>query len=576
MERDLKMKVPSHLKLFTATLALGGALFAQTPSTPAARVHTKASNTASRQDVESLRDVVQAQQKQIELQTQQVQQLQEQLRQVLDSVQQANANAQKVQSNADQAEATATQAQQSTVEALRLANQASSTATEAKAAVAKSDESLAKKIQGFEGSLKKVGPFSFSGDFRLRDEPFFGGPADQSQVRNRERFRLRFNANAKLNDDISGGFSLASGDINDPISSNQTTNQFYTRKGIAIDRAFITYNPHAFKALTLTGGKFAYPWYNTELTWDKDLNPEGVAQTLAFDLESVPVLKRIALVGFELPFSEVAGTSLANKSIVQSAVYGGQLQTTWRLAGWLKLSAYSGFYNYHDADPIALATTKANLKNPTTPLSGTLPLNATGLQNSVITTTSTGIVTVNNQAISTGVKTITNAQFASKFGLFDSIARFDITTPYKRWPVALIGDFVQNTEACANVRYLQPLPVDTTTAKFSQAVNAPCDPSQRRGYWAEARFGRAQEKGDWQFAYTRMFIEREAVMSVFNASDIRQGSNVSQHRVEVLYQTLNNVQLGFTGFLGRPLNFGNATPPEDILQRYQFDVIYKF
>ena len=73
-----------------------------------------------------------------------------------------------------------------------------------------------------------------------------------------------------------------------------------------------------------------------------------------------------------------------------------------------------------------------------------------------------------------------------------------------------------------------------------------------------------------------MFIEREAVMSVFNASDIRQGSNVSQHRVEVLYQTLNNVQLGFTGFLGRPLNFGNATPPEDILQRYQFDVIYKF
>jgi len=36
------------------------------------------------------------------------------------------------------------------------------------------------------------------------------------------------------------------------------------------------------------------------------------------------------------------------------------------------------------------------------------------------------------------------------------------------------------------------------------------------------------------------------------------------------------VQLVFTGFLGRPLNFGKTTPPEDILQRYQFDVIYKF
>jgi hypothetical protein len=107
-------------------------------------------------------------------------------------------------------------------------------------------------------------------------------------------------------------------------------------------------------------------------------------------------------------------------------------------------------------------------------------------------------------------------------------------------------------------------------------LSAPCNSRERRAYWAESRFGRAQEKGDWQFAYTRMFIEREAVMSVFNASDIRQGSNVSQHRAEVFYQALNNVQLAFTGFLGRPLNFGKTTPPEDILQRYQFDVIYKF
>ena len=565
-------------RLGVLTIVLGVTpLLAQTSNT-STRKKAKAATVpaASQQDVEALRDVVAAQQKQIETQSQQVQQLQDQLKQVLDSVQQANANAQKVQSGADQAQATATQAQQSATEAERLATQASSAAADAKTTVAQADQTLVKRVQGVENSLKKVGPFAFSGDFRLRDEPFFGGPSDQSQVRNRERFRLRFNANAKLNDDINGGFTFASGDINDPISTNQTTNQFYTRKPLAIDKAFINYNPHQFKPLTLTGGKFAYPWYNTELTWDKDLNPEGMAQTLAFDFESVPVLKRIALVGFELPFTEVAGTSLVNKSIVQSAVYGGQLQTGWQLAPWLKLSAYSGFYNYHNADPIALATGKANLKNPTTPLVGTLPLNATGLQNSVLTTTATGIVTVGGQPISTGVKTITNAQFASKFALFDSIAKFDIQTPFKRWPITLIGDYVQNTEACANVINLQPTPVNTSTSTFSQSLSAPCNSRERRAYWAESRFGRLQEKGDWQFAYTRMFIEREAVMSVFNASDIRQGSNVSQHRAEVWYQALNNVQLAFTGFLGRPLNFGKTTPPEDILQRYQFDVIYKF
>ncbi len=562
------------LVIFTTTIALGGDVLAQTNSARSKKNHPKPA--ASQQDVEALRDLLQAQQKQIESQNQQVQQLQQQLHEVLGAVQQANTNSQKIQSGAEQAQATATQAQQSAVDARRVANQAASTAVEANAAVAKTDQGVGKKVQNLESSVRRIGPFNFSGDFRLRDEPFFGGPADQSQVRNRLRFRLRFNANAKLNDDINGGFAIASGDVNDPISANQTTNQFYTRKAIAIDKAFINYNPHFFKPLILTGGKFVYPWYNTELTWDKDLNPEGVAQTLAFDLKSTPVLKRIALVGFELPFTEVAGTSLTNKSIVQSAVYGGQLQTAWQLATWLKLSAYSGFYNYHDADPISLATTKANFKNPTTPFAGALPLNATGLQNSIITTTATGVVTVNGQPISTGVKTVTNAQFASKFGLFDSIARFDVATPYKRWPLILIGDYVQNTEACANVRNLLAPPPNTTTQTFAQSVNAPCVSNQRRGYWAEGRLGRGQDKGDWQFAYTRMFIEREAVLSVFNASDIRQGSNVSQHRLEAIYQALNNVQLAFTGFLGRPLNFGNSTPPENILQRYQFDVTYKF
>jgi hypothetical protein len=185
-------------------------------------------------------------------------------------------------------------------------------------------------------------------------------------------------------------------------------------------------------------------------------------------------------------------------------------------------------------------------------------------------------VTVSGTPVSTGVKTFTDTQFASKFALLDSLARFDIQTSSAKWPITLIGDYVQNMEACDNLKNLRALPANTSTATFSQAFSAPCVSNQRRAYWAEGRFGRAQEKGDWQFAYTRMLIEREAVMSAFNASDIRQGSNVSQHRAEVFYQALPNVQLAFTGFLGRPLTWGTTKPPEDILQRYQFDVIYKF
>ncbi len=434
-------------------------------------------------------------------------------------------------------------------------------------------DTLAARLERIEDRLSNVGPFRFSGDIRLRGEPSFGGPANQSMVRDRERFRFRFNANVQLDDSFSGGFSLSSGDLNDPTSTNQTANQFFTRKAFNLDRAFLSYNPSGFRPLTLTGGKFAYPWYNTELTWDKDLNPEGLAQTLAFDFESHALLKRVALVGFELPFAETAGVSLANRSITASAVYGGQLQTRLQLGSRITFSGYGAFYNWHNADPIALAVSTANSASP---VNGLLPLKSTNLQNSLTVTTASQVIQVDGQPNLTGVSRIVTAQFASRFALLDAIARFDFATPSERWPIALIGDFVQNTRACANAASLAPAPPNTSSTVFSQTVSAPCNSRQRRGYWAEARFGRAQEKGDWQFAYTRMFIEREAVLSVFNYSEMRQGSNVTQHRVEALYQLNRNVHLDFIGLFGRPLNFASTAPPENFLKRLQFDVTYQF
>jgi hypothetical protein len=438
--------------------------------------------------------------------------------------------------------------------------------------------SVDRRLGELEQRLKKLGPLSFSGDFRLREDAFFGGPSDKSLDQNLQNYRLRFNIDVQLSNDLSGGFTLASGNINDPTSTNQTLTGFYARKPIALDKAFIQYHPTYFKPLSLVAGKFTYPWYNTELTWDKDLNPEGFGQRLNFELNSTPVLKPVAFVGFELPFSQVAGTSLENKSLMQTAVYGGQFQTEWRLSNWLELTAYTGFYNFHNADPMALALARSNAKNPSTPLIGLLPLAGGGgaVQNSVTTTTATSVISVNGTPEPTGVTSIANAQFASKFGLFDTIARFDVKTPSERWPVAIIGDYVQNTEACANVGNIRPAPLNTATTEYTQSVNFSCDPRQRRGYWAEVEIGRILEKHDLQFGYTRIFIEREAVLSNLNYNQMYQGSNVTEHRLSLFYTIRSNVILDFIGLFGRPLNFGGATPPIDSLKRLQFDVNYVF
>jgi hypothetical protein len=123
---------------------------------------------------------------------------------------------------------------------------------------------------------------------------------------------------------------------------------------------------------------------------------------------------------------------------------------------------------------------------------------------------------------------------------------------------------------------LQAAPANTSSIHYSQSANFSCDANQRRGYWGEVQVGRGQKRGDWQFDYTRIMIEREAVLSNFDYSDIRQGSNVSEHRAMVIYQVHRNVQTSFTALIGRPLNFASTAPAQDWLKRLQFDVIYTF
>jgi len=541
-----------------ALVALTTAVRAQTENAP----NVKPANSApavTAADIQALREALAAQQEQIRA-------LQAQLQNRDQTAQPAQLVPPAASSAPVSAAVPAPQAQ-SNPEAQQTPSQPQVAARAQSVRAGSSDE----RIRNLERQIKGLGPISFSGDVRLRAEPFFGGPADESLQRARARVRVRFNALADLGEQFRTGITLASGDINDPTSTNQNLTGFYSRKAVALDQAFAEFTPKQFKALTVVGGKFRYPWYNTELTWDKDLNPEGAAQTLGFKLDT-PVLKRIALVGFELPFAEIAGTSPSDKRATQQITYGGQLQTAWQLGPRVILSAYSGFYDYRGADAVALALARANSKNPQTPLMGVLPL-ASGnpVQDSIYTTTATTIVTVGGTAYPTGVTSISSAQFASKFILFDNIARFDINTGNVRLPLAFIGDYVQNMGACGNLPNIAAAPANTATTTYKQTVNAPCISNQRRGYWAEGRVGRLQDKGDMQFGYTRIYIEREAVMGNFNYSDIRQGSNVTQHRFDAFYQFDRNVQLGFTALVGRPL----ATT-EPWLTRLQFDTIYIF
>jgi len=417
--------------------------------------------------------------------------------------------------------------------------------------VTRVEKDVADNKKSADGKLRALGNFSFSGDIRLRGETFHGGTL--TTPRNRERFRLRFNVNAKLTDEYFGGLTLASNDATDPISTNQSFTNFYTRKFFSIDKAFFGYKPKWFNKvgggeLELIGGKWAYPWYRTEMTWDNDLNPEGFSESVSWKIPT-SFLERISLIGFQTYIAE-------SGSGPDSVMNGGQFQAYWKLGPRIRFTSYAGFYDFLRADAIRAAQSNATVRISGGPCgSSASPLCSGSVPNSAALTGSAN----SNAANST--------QFASKFGILDVIGRFDIRTNSSRWPVMLQFNYANNTRACTN-RTAAGAPIATT--------GPACDPKARDAYWAEVQLGQTRERGDWQFGYTFMRIEREAVLAAFNFSDLRAPTNIATSRVNLGYQLYRNLTFNWTGLFGRQLVTAGSPTKENILRRMQFDLSYKF
>src|SRR5262249_8994809 len=156
--------------------------------------------------------------------------------------------------------------------------------------------------------------------------------------------------------------------------------------------------------------------------------------------------------------------------------------------------------------------------------------------------------------------------YASKFGIVDAIARLDFDTGLKRLPIYALFDFAQNTRACSNI----------STFAGAGVIPPICEQRQRHGYWGELKFGQTKNKGDVLFGYTFARIEREAVVAAFNFSDLRQSTNVLQHRIEVSYQAAPHITLGYTGLIGRQIVNAQSPILERWLKRFQFDTIFSF
>jgi Putative porin len=554
-----------------ALAALTAGAWAQT-TTPAKPVVKKkhpvaaaaAQPAVTAADVQALKDALAAQQQQIQQLTQQLQQNQQAWQQAQQQLQATQSSAAEAQQKATAVQATADQ-QQSAVAKL------SSDVAEVKTTVTNNvvaGQEEQKRVSAIETAF---GRFRFSGDVRVRGEDFFQqGIAD----RNRGRIRARFGVDGQLNDDFIGGIYVATGTLGDPTTTNETLTGFFDRKTIGLDRAYITYNPIAHPWLSLTGGKFAFPWTRTSLTFDPDINPEGFDAKVSFDTHHGP-LRNFTAQGMLLPFNEVSKG-------LDSYATGGSISAVFEFGPWTLRPSYT-LLNWHGADALLSASAfnvQATTTGTGTTTAGTVPGEGPGCATVWNGTKYSGgfapcAFAANGMTNATFVDANGVNHFLSQYLYSDFILNNKINTGIARLPVNLMVEYEENLNAHTN-------PFDTVG-------NVTTLGKQNKAYGFDLSFGNSQKKGDVQFGGSWWRIEQDAIIASFGESDQRAPTNIVQPRVYAMWKMQKNVLAQYSMWFGRTLNTGlennaatvnktisAAGDQEPRVKRQQFDLVYTF
>ena len=177
-----------------------------------------------------------------------------------------------------------------------------------------------------------------------------------------------------------------------------------TTKPINLDRAFLTYSPS--NAVTIGGGKFGLPVTRTQMTFDSDLNWEGVYQ----QFRKTTGLVSVKFVAAQVPLQE-------NKTSPDAFLFAGygEVGVSLETVSWhLSVADYA----FRDVDAVALAQISKDIGRNTNALS------------------------VNAQGNTTG--------FTSGFNLLDIIARATVSTGHPGYPLQLTANMVKNTKAATD------------------------------------------------------------------------------------------------------------------------------
>jgi hypothetical protein len=301
------------------------------------------------------------------------------------------------------------------------------------------------------------------------------------------RARVRLGLESELGWGWNLGTRITTGNLRDPVSTNQTLGNTGNRYQTGFDLAFLRWSGNSATGrhvLNFSGGRITNPWLSTDLVWDNDLTFEGVAANYRLGLMRDDPYSHFAFLTVgAFPVQEVELTS------DDKWLYGAQLGFDWRFDGGSRARFGIAYYHYDNV------TGKRNAFEDDL-LDYTAP-QFMQRGNTVYDIRNDDDRTTNLYALAAQYR-LANATLGLEWKVSD------------HYRVSLTGDYVKNLG----------FDVEEVLARTSFLL-----PKQVEGYQAELSFGAPTlaRNGAWRAYLGYRYLEADAVLDAFTDSDFHLG-----------------------------------------------------
>jgi len=376
----------------------------------------------------------------------------------------------------------------------------------------------------------------------------FAPQLNADQDRYRFRIRARLGIVVDMDDGFQMGFRLATGNDNSPVSTNQTLgspNGNFNKYGIWIDRAYLKWKAwgEPRRNFEIIAGRFGNPFFSTNLIWDDDLQFDGFASTIKYEV--LPGFRPFATGGafpvyntaFNFPNNQPAKYASYDKFL-----FGVQGGFDWEFAEKWNLKVGAAYYYFYNIE--------GKLSSPFTPLTQS---DAGDTDNSRPLFAQKGNTYFPIRNIvpdaSNDFGAINQWQY---YGLATQFQELALTAKleyngFEPIQISLTGEFVANlawneTEinaiAVNNRGAIDPNNIDDVLGQYEGSPYA---------WLVELRVGHAKYKKrwDWSGHFAYRWIGSDAVVDGFNDSDFGLGgTNMQGFTVAGFVALAPNVWIG--------------------------------